>query len=130
MHLTIEKLLANLPIFDFYYILTGRIDYVFPFLAYMSKRKKLLAQAEHLAYLFVGFFAEFFLGKIFALIVLVLCWIVAIPSEAFLAKKYPKVATWEWAKNKSYKFIFSVFGWISINVVCYYVVGVFIGILI
>jgi hypothetical protein len=57
----------------------------------MSKRKKLLAQVEHLAYLFVGFFAEFFLGKIFALIVLVLCWIVAIPSEAFLAKNILKL---------------------------------------
>ncbi|RJX16503.1 hypothetical protein CW703_00185 [Candidatus Bathyarchaeota archaeon] len=127
LSLILEKLAANLPILDYCYILTGRINKAFPVVAYMSKKKKLLAQTEHLSYMFLGILAQMLLQTYLALLIFAGCFVVAFPLELYLIKKYPNFVTWEWAKNKSYKFILSVFGWVSINIILYYLTGIIIG---
>ena len=121
---TLEKLIANLPILDFYYVLTGRIDKIFPDISYLSKRVKLLAQLEHLAYMPLGFLVTLLMGGGVALTLYAACFLIFFPLELFLMRKASRVVTWEWARNKSYKAILSVYGWVPIDITSYYIIGV------
>ena len=121
------KLLCQVPGLDFYFIASGKINVYFPFLSYMSRRKKVLAQLEHLAYVILGVFACSMLNAMLAFLIYTLCALLIIPLEAFLAKKVRKFPTWEWASKLSFKSVLFTFCLILVNLTLYFSIGVYIA---
>lgn len=120
----LEKFVSSVPGGDFLSIFNGRVDRLFPMLSYMSRRKKFMAQLEHVVYSPIGFAASHYLGFSAALWIFVVIVAILGPAEILAMRAGAgRVPTWEWAKGRSLVFISSVLGWALLNASIYYLIG-------
>jgi len=123
----VGRLLCQIPVLDFYFIASNKINTYFPMFSYMSRKKKVLAQLEHVAYLILGFYACLMLNAKLAFLIYASCALIVMPLEAYLAKKVKKFPTWEWASKHSFKTVFSTFCLILVNLTLYFSIGVLVA---
>lgn len=120
----LEKFVSSIPGGDFLSIVDGRVDRLFPILSYMSRRKKFMAQLEHVIYSPIGFATSHFLGFFTALWIFAVIVAILGPAEILAMRAGAgRVPTWEWAKGRSLIFISSVLGWALLNASFYYLIG-------
>lgn len=124
----LQKFLSSIPVVDLLYICSGKISTIYPELSYLSERKLIMAWLEHLLYAVIGFLLNTFLGTSLAIIIYAISFSVGFPIEVYISR-YVRLATWEWAKKRSLKQVFSTFIWSGVNITFYFMIGLSLSII-